>query len=111
MSNLQTITDGASESIEGLDGLLRGGERLGERTCEEERRWRCLGERRFGRPCADDQTGPVGASLTRMESSSPSTATSPNLRRGGFTDVHNASGEAVPTCTFVLADLTFWFDS
>ena len=97
MSNLQTITDGASESIEGLDGLLRSGERSGERQ--------------FGRPSADDQTGPVGASLTRMESSSPSTATSPNLRRGGFTDVHNASGEAAPTCTFVAADLTFWFDS
>jgi len=219
MSNLQTITDGASESIEGLDGLLPSGERPGERTCEEERRWRrervagalrllarfgmndgaaghitardpedpdtfwvnpalknfatmcvsdlllidadggvregdgplnraafairsrlhqarpdvvaaahahstygknsvaragpasCSGERQFGRTSADDQTGQVGSSLTRMESSSPSTATSPNLRRGGFTDVHKASGEAVPTCTFDLADLTFWFDS
>jgi ribulose-5-phosphate 4-epimerase/fuculose-1-phosphate aldolase len=40
MSNLQTITDGASESIGGLDGLLHSGERAGERTCEQERRWR-----------------------------------------------------------------------
>jgi hypothetical protein len=71
----------------------------------------CSGERQFGRPSADDQTSPVGASLTGMESSSPRTATSPNLRRGGFTDVHNVSGEAVSTCTFVAADLTFWFDS
>jgi hypothetical protein len=54
MSNLQTITDGASESIEGLDGLLDS-----------------------------------------PESSSPRTATSPNLRRGRFTDVHNVSA-AVP---------------
>jgi hypothetical protein len=165
MSNLQTIIDGASESIEGLDGLLHSGQCQGERTCEEERRWRkervagalrllarfgmndgaaghitardpedpdtfwvnralknfatmhahstygkiwsttgrpldpltqdaC--ERQFGRPSADDPAGPVGASSTGMESSSPSTATSPNLRRGGFTDVHHVSA-AVPT--------------
>jgi hypothetical protein len=34
-----------------------------------------------------------------------------SVARAGFTDVHNVSGEAVPTCTFVAADLTFWFDS
>jgi Class II Aldolase and Adducin N-terminal domain len=162
MSNLQTIIDGASESIEGLDGLLHSGERQGERTCEEERRWRkerVAGALRLlarfgindgaaghitardpedpdtfwvnralknfatmhahstygkiwsttGRPL--DPAGPVGASGTGMESSSPSTATSPNLRRGG---VHRRpqrlSRSGAYTCTFVSADLTFWFD-
>ena len=82
MSNLQTITDSASESIEGLDGLLDSPASSS-------------GERQFGRPSGDDPAGQVAVSSTGPKSSSPRTATSPNVRRGRFTDVHNVSA-AVP---------------
>jgi hypothetical protein len=132
MSKLQTITDGASQSIEGLDGLLHSGVRPGERACEAERRWRK--ERvagalrllaRFGM-----NDGAAGHITARDPEDLDTFWVNPALKNfatmrvsdlllvdadGGVREGDgplNVAGEAVPIqLHFVSADLPFWFDS
>jgi hypothetical protein len=132
MSKLQTITDGASQSIEGLDGLLHSGDRPGERTWEEERRWRkervAGALRLLARFCMNN--GAAGH-ITARDPEDPDTFwVNPALKNfatmrvsdlllvdagGGVREGDgplNLAGEAVPTqLHFVSADLPFWFDS